>query len=53
MTPVLYPTPFRDLWAPVMARVYHGLLPDRMDALTHGEIGSLLEDFERVAGGAS
>lgn len=48
MKPRLYPTPFRDLWAPVMSRVYFGLLPDRMDALTHRELKGLFDDIEQI-----
>lgn len=50
MRPMLYPTPFRALWRPVMARVYSGLLPDRMDDLNHAELHRLFIDLERISG---
>lgn len=49
MRPHLYPTPFRQHWAPPMARLYHGLLPDRMDDLTHAELRAVFADIEALA----
>jgi hypothetical protein len=46
--PKLYPTPFRQHWAPALARVYPGLLPDRMDDLTHGELDLMMADIRAM-----
>jgi hypothetical protein len=49
--PKLYPTPFRQYWAPALARVY-GFQPDRMDTLTHAELDSVMSDIKAMADGA-